>query len=507
VTAPPFPPLGLNANGTELRTLCASRKYQQCFGRALARRYSVLNVYSARAPNASALEGAARELRHHGLHPRSRLSEQGAGPARGCGVDGDGDGAAPLVGELKPRHRSPWSGSSLAAAALRFNASATAQPASDLAALLAFTAKPPADAGAGSSRRCDDDAATLNHELQLLLGVPSQPGPIGKLRRQAARAGWMAALGRSALACFLVSAYLRADELDALLPEAKQYGDVLFVQAAETGTIIRARTRYSNFTKRGRGMPTFKQYAFFQLAAAVLPSVPFVGKVDDDTAVNVRLLLPLLRALRCLPHAFIGAINWAAVVPRATWSGVRADRCGFGWDLDASLSNYGQSYGQRGTKSFQPACDDVGAVLPLPYATGAGYVFSARALQYVATDADVVRWVAEAGGVERESLQWQKFEDTTTGYWLSYSPQPITYVNIGRWVHDFACHPEGARVREGGALYRPPAAHSLLVHNLKRGGFAYSSDAFSPTTAYDHQRCTRDSLWRKPAAEGRWRLG
>ena len=52
-----------------------TRRYQRCFGRALGARYSMLNVYSARAPNASALEGAARELRRRGVHPHPRLSE------------------------------------------------------------------------------------------------------------------------------------------------------------------------------------------------------------------------------------------------------------------------------------------------------------------------------------------------------------------------------------------------------------------------------------------------
>ena len=74
-------------------------------------------------------------------------------------------------------------------------------------------------------------------------------------------------------------------------------------------------------------MPTFKQFAFFEHAAAHLPAVPFVGKVDDDTLVNLPALLPVLAGVRCLRLAFLGAINWAAYVPRATWSGVRGDRC------------------------------------------------------------------------------------------------------------------------------------------------------------------------------------
>ena len=126
----------------------------------------------------------------------------------------------------------------------------------------------------------------------------------------------------------------------------------------------------------------------------------------------------------------MGAINWAGVVPRAEDSGVRLDRCGFGWGLRASLHNYGTSFGARGSAGYIEACDLRGAALPLPYATGAGYIFSAALLRWVATDPKVVGWVAEAAGPEREALQWQKYEDTTTGYWLTHSPEPVEYVRV-----------------------------------------------------------------------------
>ena len=100
-------------------------------------------------------------------------------------------------------------------------------------------------------------------------------------------------------------------------------------------------------------MPTFKQYAFFQHAAAHWGVVPFVAKFDDDTAPSLRLLLPLLAAYhpRCpgSPRlAFAGAINWAGFVPRADDFGVRGDRCGFGWSLRASLTNFGRSLPRSG---------------------------------------------------------------------------------------------------------------------------------------------------------------
>ena len=128
----------------------------------------------------------------------------------------------------------------------------------------------------------------------------------------------------------------------------------------------------------------------------------------------------------------MGAINWAGVVPRAEDSGVRLDRCGFGWSMNPALNNFGTSFGSQ-----FPACDSLGGVPPFPYAMGAGYIFSSALLRWVATDPKVVGWVEDArGGPEREALQWQKYEDTSTGYWLTYSPEPVEYVDIGAWVHD-----------------------------------------------------------------------
>ena len=114
--------------------------------------------------------------------------------------------------------------------------------------------------------------------------------------------------------CFLLSAY--DDELpsrgEGWAAEAEEHGDVLLLQVAETRALLTANTRYSNFTKRGRGMPTFKQFAFFRHAAMLLPRVAFIGKIDDDTAVNLRVLVPMLRLARCLPNLLMGSVRCAA---------------------------------------------------------------------------------------------------------------------------------------------------------------------------------------------------
>ena len=101
--------------------------------------------------------------------------------------------------------------------------------------------------------------------------------------------------------------------------------------------------------------------------------------------------------------------------------------------------------------------------------------------------------VRNAAGPTREELQWQKFEDTSTGYWLTYAPFKIEYMNVGRWVHDMACHPNGAHKARGGGLYRPPSNATLLVHNLKNGGFHYAAELMAHgSDSYDHRSCMDD---------------
>ena len=155
------------------------------------------------------------------------------------------------------------------------------------------------------------------------------------------------------------------------------------------------------------------------------------------------------------------------------------------------------------------SCDTRGAVLPFPYGTGAGYFFSAALLQHVATSAEVTQWVADAAGPEHETLQWQKFEDTSTGYMVSRAPRTVHYIDIGPLVHDIACHPQGERKRRGGATYRPPANSSVLVHNLKGpAAFSFAWEHMQPeTTPYEHERCEQQvyrngAPKRRPPARG-----
>ena len=452
---PARPAIGVNADSAALMASCPKRRYERCFFSELSTRYPVASL-------------RIEPARHAGIKPAPHARPLGtSGFEQHAGLPLDEEGRC---------------------------AAAPAPP-------------PPQSARA----TCGDPASGAS--VVLLLGVPTSPTPTGAKRRAAIRASWMrdGHVGRDVLACFLLSSQKppagsrAAAAAPEIAREAAEHGDILTVDAPETPWLITRPTGYSNFTRGGRGMPTFKQYAFFRLAATRWAHVPFVGKIDDDTAPSLRLLVPLLRELRCPlgeRPAFIGAINWAAFVPRALPEGVRGDRCGFGWSLHASLSNFGRAWGTRGAKGYLEACDVRGAVLPFPYATGAGYIFNAPLLQHVGRSEAVASWVADARGADHEELQWQKYEDTTTGYWASYSPKPVQYVDVGALIHDVHCHAEGARKRLSGGLYRPPANVSLLVHNLKTASgfdFAWRHTRAAAAAPYDHKDCLQTILGRSPA--------
>ena len=479
--------MGDNANVSVLHALCPRRDYKQCFSRALAHRYPSIDLFGVTGSpphEDQSLDAAAHARR---LFPRCAVHDLRTSTSYGAAWAPTEDGR----------------GESFTSSALRSTTSTVIVPSPNAAALRTRLREASASATSrlpSGALRCGSSSRALDERLLILIGLPTTALQPGSGRREAARGSWMsdAAYGHSVAACFLLSAHATSDELGALVQEQSAHGDLLLLDMPETKLIITKKTAYSNYTRAGRGMPTFKQFAFFQHAAAMLPNVPYIGKIDDDTAPNVPLLVGLGAQLRCKPYQLIGAINWAGVVPNAHYTGVRNDRCGFGWGMGAALTNYGSTFGKpcaaMPCPGYFPSCDGLGAVPPFPYGTGAGYIFSSSVLRWLAFDPEVIRWVRNAAGDTRQDLQWQKFEDTSTGYWLSYSPFTIEYVNVGRWVHDFVCHKNGAHKGEGGGLYRPPTNTTLLVHNLKNGGFHYAAVAMGHgADAYEHEQCTSDS--------------
>ena len=56
------------------------------------------------------------------------------------------------------------------------------------------------------------------------------------------------------VSCFLLSAHENEQTVSKLLAEEAANGDLLLLDAPETSLLLRRPTRYSNFTRRGRGV-------------------------------------------------------------------------------------------------------------------------------------------------------------------------------------------------------------------------------------------------------------
>lgn len=334
------------------------------------------------------------------------------------------------------------------------------------------TARTPPSPRYQPTQGCDDASPLRPVTPLVVMGVQSPSDRRGLQRRRAIRETWMRALGAEALACFVLSKYAPK------LSEESTHLDVMRVDANESHRVIRSAPKYRRGRGRGRGMPTFKQWAFFCEAVRRWPHVSFVAKIDDDTLPNLGLWMTYLPF--DVPYAFLGPIHWSAVVPAAIESGVRIDRCAFGWDSRSSLANFGKDWGGG-------SCADRGAVLPVPYAAGAGYAFGTDLLKRIVSDPNVVKWVEEASGPSRETLQWQKNEDLTTGYWLSY----LEGVNVAyrrlEGLHDHRCTTNERRLRPG--LYRPPTNTSVLVHSLKSPNAMRYAWHILNGGAYDRSSC------------------
>lgn len=219
----PLPPIGVNNDPATLLAACPSRHYQQCFARELRLRYPVTKFKKRHRP-----------FRCYGS---SRSSS-------------DNTECKPLSLDEVPK---------------------VDRKSKDSASIrLCDRSPPPPPLPPERRLRCDSDPAAVQARAVLLLGVPSSPNVKGRQRRDAIRASWMQdeRVGSDVVVCFLLSAEAppkvegsggKKSFLEALRAERAEHGDVLLVDAPETPWIIHQPTRYSGGTKRGRGMPTFKQ--------------------------------------------------------------------------------------------------------------------------------------------------------------------------------------------------------------------------------------------------------
>lgn len=366
----------------------------------------------------------------------------------------------------------------------------------------------------------------------------SAPSALGEQRREASRRTW-SQQHTGLLACFLLTLRSRTST-PSLSIEAARERDLVFFDVPESATLTEVQARRAGYRKRRHGHCVFKNYAWFRHVQKFWQHVPWVAKVDDDTFLNVPLLLGTLRALRCHEHVFLGPMMWTSWLNEVRALGIRSLPCGFSTGGLLGALNFLRDrtlmsilFGSARSVTNRP-CDALGATPPFPFALGGGYIFSAPLLAWLANASDIREWVEAAQAARTGESQVVFFSDTTTGYWLSFAPMPILYVDVAAFSHDHCCHREGPayeahaadtiKRRGGGASrvqwrcnphmnHRPPTSSSLIVHGLKQGGFDFALEQTSAAAigtaargslpqgrGYSFERCLAD-VFLPPASQ------
>ena len=434
----PRPAFGDNAS---LEELCPSRQYHRCFGEALSARFRVLQPWT-------------------------------------------GSAVAPAIGSIKK-----WFALGL------YNG----WPKLQLKCPSIFCNKtlevPYPTTPRTASNQCNNSAVQSTAHLLMVVGIMSPASEAGYRRREATRGTW----GRrnsQVLACFVVSSL--SDRIQKLQEEARKDRDLLLFPVPDSAQLTPEHAKRAGYRRRRHGHCVFLNYAWFAHSAATWPLVPWIGKVDDDSFVNVPHMAAVLHSLSCHRFAFVGPMQWTSWLREVHAFGIRSLPCGIsGSGLLGALKHLSQpmtTLYNADPSVTRRGCDRLGAVPPFPFALGGGYFLSSALNRWIGNQSNVIRmWVAEAIKAPAGSSQIVFFSDTTTGYWISHAPMRVTYVDIAPFSHDICC----SLVCSGGR--RQPSPSSLLVHGLKRGGFKYTHQQtamglLNVTTAGPRLRCKTDLL-------------
>lgn len=191
-----------------------------------------------------------------------------------------------------------------------------------------------------------------DHQLLAVIGVLSHEGREGM--RQLARSTWMADAGEMLRAWFVMRGFGAASRV---LREAEEHGDIVLVNASA------ALTRTTG--------PLHSLFLWLRCATSAFPSVPFVGKMDDDAWIHPIGMASLLRSL--LPwvdrpfSAFVGSFE------------------AFSWDFTTGLP---VSWAGRAVSPnwcvVRSSADGSGTAGPFSFAKGAAFFLSMRLASVVA---------------------------------------------------------------------------------------------------------------------------
>ncbi|KAL3909404.1 MAG: hypothetical protein SGPRY_009441 [Prymnesium sp.] len=159
-----------------------------------------------------------------------------------------------------------------------------------------------------AERRCDplaraDDGSTLT----LLIGVMSSTLSLD--RRQAIRATWMSweGGGNTFLACFVLGS-VGVSKMQQKEMGSREANDLVWLEKVRDAGVLSIH----------------KVWEWWRLAAR-WPHVSFVAKTDDDSFLNIPVLLTDLCHLTCIPRLVYGGIAYSGYNP-CTYQA-----CGWSW--------------------------------------------------------------------------------------------------------------------------------------------------------------------------------
>jgi hypothetical protein len=242
----------------------------------------------------------------------------------------------------------------------------------------------------------------------LVLGIISNPRT--PHTREWIRATYFGAAKtqREAVIRFVVGGRgLAADDRRNLDREHAAHGDLVHIDA-------------SDFAERGGIFSCIdKLFAWFPHAVAEFPGAAFYAKADDDSYVDVRRLLGMLRPLHGVRNAYMGYVQYDSFI-EDEWK-----HCG--WAAGPVGAAHATVHGC-------PAGRKAG---PFPFVVGALTVMGADLARWMRRSPQLADLVRRGRASQSSSKHWDcGYSDVTLGYALARSNRSISLVSVRDAMRD-----------------------------------------------------------------------
>ena len=300
---------------------------------------------------------------------------------------------------------------------------------------------------------CESVTSFAQAGVWLLMGVHTSP--VNRVRRDAIRKSWATWTTTGSAVCYVLGVRGLSGSVDNLVAaEASERGDVLRLPHVNDG---------------GCHMTIQKAHAWWAWAAN--SSVPYLGRVDDDTYVHLPNLEATLRPLHCHAHLVYGMLAYVGYNPQTF------RKCGFSWGGTGAWRKYG--------------CGAAGAHMASLFPAGMLQVLSRPVALQVASSREINAFVARATKL-LELRAWDRTEDVALGFWVQQLLADGILANVSfvrasnRQAHNLGC-------QKRNAMYHPPTPLSVAVHYVKKpSGMAYIHSLYGEHSATYHPKaCTR----------------